>query len=221
MGGRALYELLRVLISVLSHLYFRLQVEGREHVPKEGPFVLAPVHRSNLDFALASTVTRRQVRFMTKASIFKYKLLGRIILSMGSYPVERGKADREALTRTIDVLKAGHGTVLFPEGTRKTGPVVEDLFEGPCYVASRSGAPIIPVGIGGSERAMGKGVHFPRPRKIRIVVGPPIYPPEPPEGRGRPSRQGDPRQDARAGEGAATPLRRSPAQSGRTTSAPR
>lgn len=189
MGGRALYELLRVLIWTLSHLYFRLQVEGRENVPKDGPFVLAPVHRSNLDFALASTVTRRQLRYMTKASIFKYKLLGRVILSMGSYPVERGTADRDALNRTIDVLKGGHGTVLFPEGTRKTGPVVEDLFEGPCYVASRSGAPIVPVGIGGSEKAMGKGVHFPRPRKICIVVGPPIPPPAPPEGRTRPSRK--------------------------------
>jgi 1-acyl-sn-glycerol-3-phosphate acyltransferase len=189
MGGRALYELLRVLIAVLSRVYFRLEVEGRENVPKEGPFVLAPVHRSNLDFALASTVTRRQLRYMTKATIFKYKLLGRIILSMGSYPVERGTADRDALNRTVDVLKAGHGTVLFPEGTRKSGPVVEDLFEGPCYVASRSGAPVVPVGIGGSEKAMGKGVHFPRPRKIRIVVGPPIPPPTPPEGRSRPSRK--------------------------------
>ena len=66
-------------------------------MPKDGPFVLAPVHRSNLDFALASTVTRRQLRYMGKASICKYKLLGRIILSMGSYPVERGTADREAL----------------------------------------------------------------------------------------------------------------------------
>jgi 1-acyl-sn-glycerol-3-phosphate acyltransferase len=186
--GPALYQFLRILIAVASRLYFRLHVEGRENVPAEGPFVLAPVHRSNLDFALASTVTRRQLRYMAKASIWKFKLLGRIISSMDAYPVERGTADREALIRTIDVLKAGHGTVLFPEGTRRSGPVVEDLFEGACYVAARAGAPVVPVGIGGSERAMGRGVRWPRPRKVAIVVGPAIPPPVPPEGRSRVAR---------------------------------
>jgi 1-acyl-sn-glycerol-3-phosphate acyltransferase len=189
MGGRALYELVRVLIVVVGRFYFRLKVEGRENIPSDGPFILAPVHRSNLDFALASAVTRRHLKYMGKSSLWKHKWFGRIISSMGAYPVERGTADREALTITIAVLKAGHGTVLFPEGTRRTGPVIEDLFEGPAYLASRSGAPIIPVGIGGSERAMGKGVHWPRPRKIRMVIGAPIEPPTPVEGRSRPSRK--------------------------------
>ncbi len=187
--GSALYELVRVLIVVLGRFYFRLKVEGRENIPSDGPFILAPVHRSNLDFALASAVTRRHLKYMGKSSLWKHKWFGRIISSMGAYPVERGTADRQALTITIAVLKAGHGTVLFPEGTRKAGPVIEDLFEGPAYVASRSGAPIVPVGIGGSERAMGKGVHFPRPRRIRMIVGPPIEPPTPVEGRSRPSRK--------------------------------
>ncbi len=187
--GSALYELVRVLIVVLGRLYFRLRVEGRENIPSDGPFVLAPVHRSNLDFALASAVTRRHLRYMGKSSLWKHKWFGRIISSMGAYPVERGTADREALKITITELNGGYGVVLFPEGTRRTGLVVEDLFEGPAYVASRSGAPIIPVGIGGSERAMGKGVHWPRPRKIRMVVGPPIEPPTPAEGRSRPSRR--------------------------------
>ena len=186
--GSALYELVRVLIVVLGRFYFRLKVEGRENIPSDGPFILAPVHRSNLDFALASAVTRRHLKYMGKSSLWKHKWFGRIISSMGAYPVERGTADRQALTITIAVLKAGHGTVLFPEGTRRTGPIIEDLFEGPAYLASRSGAPIIPVGIGGSERAMGKGVHWPRPRRIRMIVGPPIEPPTPVEGRSRVAR---------------------------------
>jgi 1-acyl-sn-glycerol-3-phosphate acyltransferase len=67
--------------------------------------------------------------------------------------------------------------VLFPEGTRRSGPVVDEVFDGAAYVALRTGAPIVPVGIGGSERAMPKGAKFIRPVKLRMVVGEPLHPP--------------------------------------------
>jgi 1-acyl-sn-glycerol-3-phosphate acyltransferase len=67
--------------------------------------------------------------------------------------------------------------VLFPEGTRRSGPVVEDVFDGAAYVALRTGAPIVPVGIGGSERAMPKGAKFIHPVKVRMVIGKPLHPP--------------------------------------------
>jgi 1-acyl-sn-glycerol-3-phosphate acyltransferase len=75
--------------------------------------------------------------------------------------------------------------VLFPEGTRKEGTTVAPLHDGAMFVAARTGAPIVPVGIGGSDRAMPKGAKFPRPTKIRIVVGPPV---DPPSSEGRVSR---------------------------------
>ena len=77
---------------------------------------------------------------------------------------------------------------MFPEGTRQSGPVVEELFDGPAYVALHTGVPIVPVGIGGSERAMPKGAKFIRPVRVRLVVGPPIEPPPVPAG-GRVSRR--------------------------------
>jgi len=64
--------------------------------------------------------------------------------------------------------------VLFPEGERKVGPIVQPLFDGATYIAVKAGVPIIPVGIGGSERAMPKGAKFIRPRKLHVVVGKPI-----------------------------------------------
>jgi 1-acyl-sn-glycerol-3-phosphate acyltransferase len=67
--------------------------------------------------------------------------------------------------------------VLFPEGTRKEGLQVAPLHDGAMFVAARTGAKVVPVGIGGSERAMPKGAKFPRPAKIRIVVGPALDPP--------------------------------------------
>jgi 1-acyl-sn-glycerol-3-phosphate acyltransferase len=80
------------------------------------------------------------------------------------------------------VLDRGEPLVMFPEGTRRFGPVVEDLFDGPAFLAARTGAPIVPIGIGGSEGVMPKGSKLIRPKKVVIVIGPPITPPQP-EGR--------------------------------------
>ncbi len=187
--GRVLYWFVRNATSILSRLYFRASYQGLDNVPATGAFVLAPVHRSNLDFALMSVVTKRRMRYMGKESLWKYPRFGRVIAAMGAYPVSRGTADRQALNRTIEVLGEGDGLVLFPEGTRRSGPVVEELFEGAAFVASRAGVPIVPVGIGGTERSMPKGARFPRPVKVRVIVGPPIHPPPLPEGRRHPPRR--------------------------------
>ena len=77
--------------------------------------------------------------------------------------------------------------MLFPEGTRREGPVIEDLMEGAAFLAARTGAPIVPVGIGGTDLAMPKGSAIPKPRTIQVVIGPAI--PAPPRtGGGRVSR---------------------------------
>jgi len=152
----------------------RVRIIGADKIPTEGPFVLAPVHRSNVDFALASLVTKRPMRFMGKDSIWKSKLLGRFVSMLGAFPVHRGTADRDALKACIDIITGGSPLVMFPEGTRQTGPVVEELFDGTTYVAAKAGVPIIPVGIGGSERMMPKGSKLLHRSKLVIVVGDPL-----------------------------------------------
>lgn len=72
------------------------------------------------------------------------------------------------------LLEGGEPLVLFPEGERKSGPIVQPLFEGATYIASKTGAPIVPVGIGGSEKAMPKGAKFIRPKKLHVIIGSPI-----------------------------------------------
>ena len=184
-----LYQIVRGLILVVAKLLFRVELEGTENVPASGPFVLAPVHRSNIDFGLVSCITRRRMRYMGKEELWTFKPLGWFISVLGAYPVRRGAADREALHRTLQELKAGEPVVLFPEGTRRSGPTVEQLHEGASYVASRAGVPLVPVGIGGSERALPRGCRLPRPVKVCVVVGPPLMPPPLPEGRRNPSRR--------------------------------
>jgi 1-acyl-sn-glycerol-3-phosphate acyltransferase len=180
-GTRVSYALIRGLFRVVFTLVGRVRVVGADKIPAEGAFVLAPVHRSNVDFALASLVTTRPMRFMGKDSIWKSTLLGRFVTMLGAFPVHRGSADRDALKACTDIVNGGSPLVMFPEGTRCTGPVIEELFDGTAYVAAKTGVPIIPVGIGGSEAMMPKGSKLPRPSKLVLLVGDPIPPPAPTE----------------------------------------
>jgi 1-acyl-sn-glycerol-3-phosphate acyltransferase len=182
-----IYELLRVLVRTINRVVFRVSVEGPGRVPQEGPVIIAPVHRSFIDFFVASDVTRRKLHYMTKDSLWNNRLLARLIPVLGGFPVNRSSADREALRRAQQVLDAGEALIMFPEGTRRDGPVVTNLHEGVAFLALRTGATIVPVGIGGSASVMPKGSHLPRPHHIHLVVGEPITVP-PPVGRGRVSR---------------------------------
>ena len=174
LASRLFYTVVRALVVGLAVAFTRTKVIGRHNVPARGPFLLAPIHRSNIDTPLAAAVTRRRMRFMGKDSLWKASPIGWIISALGAFPVARGTADREALKRCIAVLEAGEPLVLFPEGTRQSGPVVQPLFDGAAYVAVKAGVPIVPVGIGGSERVMPKGSRMLYPRKCVVVVGEPI-----------------------------------------------
>jgi 1-acyl-sn-glycerol-3-phosphate acyltransferase len=171
---RISYAIVRGLIRAVATLLGRVRIVGADKIPKTGAFVLAPVHRSNIDFALTALLTKRPMRYMGKDSIWKVGALGRFVSMLGAYPVHRGAADRESLRVTTEIIDGGSPVVVFPEGTRKSGPTVEELFDGPAYLASRTGVPIVPVGIGGSERMMPKGAKFLRPSRLVLVVGDPI-----------------------------------------------
>jgi len=126
---------------------------------------------------------------MAKDSLFTNPRFGKFLLSVGAFPVHRQSADREALRRAQRVLDAGEVLVQFPEGERRTGPVVEGLHEGVAFLAARTGATIVPVGIGGSASVMPKGKKIPRFHRVHLVVGEPIVPAARTEG-GRVSRSG-------------------------------
>lgn len=190
-GELRFYAICRFIAVGVSRIWYPGTVTGREHLPVAGPYVLAPVHRSNVDWLIVARVTRRRLRYLVKGEVWKVKSVGRLLELLGTFPVQRGAADREALTRSVEVLAAGEPLVVFPEGTRGAGPVVGELREGVAYLALRAGVPVIPVGVAGTERAMPRGAKFPRPARVRIVIGEPILP-EPPavaaSGRTRVSR---------------------------------
>jgi 1-acyl-sn-glycerol-3-phosphate acyltransferase len=170
-GELRLYRFVSGALLGFARIWFRVSATGKEHVPTEGAFILAPVHRSNLDFMLCLVTTRRRIRFLGKDTLWK-GMWAKLFTALGGIPVARGSADRDSLRTCIEVIEAGEPLVVFPEGTRQSGPEVQPLFDGAAFIQSRTGAPIVPVGIGGSEAAMPKGAKFIKPRRIKVVIGP-------------------------------------------------
>ncbi len=176
LSNKALYLTVRFIVIGICRLYLRLRIIDAHKIPKTGTFILAPSHRSTLDIPVAAATTRRRLMYMGKDSMWKNKLFGKLFTALGTFPVTRGSADLEALKRCIAVLERGDPLVLFPEGTRHHGRIIEPLFDGAAFVAYKTGVPIIPVGIAGSEEIWPPGTKLPRPRKCVVVVGDAIYP---------------------------------------------
>lgn len=172
------YRLTRIFIRVFLWSYFRLGASGREHFVGEGALIIAPVHRSNLDPLLLAPLTSRRFRALAKESLFQSRPLAWLIAALGGFPVRRGAADRESLRSARLLLDEGATLLIFPEGGRQRGDDVGELFGGTAYLASRTGTAVVPVGIAGTEEAMTQGVRLPRPRRVRVVVGPALLPPD-------------------------------------------
>lgn len=186
--SRLTYSIIRFLARVVFGLYFRTRARHRERVP-DGAVIICPAgHRSNLDTPLVGTYSPRLLRYMAKDSLFKSPFWTRFLVTLGGFPVHRERTDRKALGYALACLSRGEALVVFPEGERKQGPRVHPLHEGAVWLSVKSGAPILPVGIGGSEAAMPKGALLPRPGRIRFVTGEIVEPPEPDE-RGRVPRE--------------------------------
>jgi 1-acyl-sn-glycerol-3-phosphate acyltransferase len=184
-SGRLIHAGIRVLVRVLARSYFRLSVHGRERIPLDGPFLVVGVHRSNLDAFLigAALPSRRILRCMAKESLWEHRSLGRFLEMMGSFPVSREHADRASLRCCEQVLAHGDLLLMFPEGKRMSGPMIQSVHNGPAWVACRYRVPVLPVAVAGTEQALRPGAKFPRPFRVAVVIGEPIYPDVPLTGR--------------------------------------
>jgi 1-acyl-sn-glycerol-3-phosphate acyltransferase len=171
------YRVVHWVLTNGSRLLWRVRVVGIERVPRTGGFVLAPSHRSMMDIPLAAIVTKRRLRFMGKASVFKIPVLGWLFSTLGGFPVARDGTDRKAVRESIAMLEAGEALCVFPEGTRQNGPKIQPLQPGSSYLSLRSGAPIVPIAIAGSEEILRDHKRpIPHFGRVVIVVGDPIVP---------------------------------------------
>ncbi len=175
--GRAVYRLVRALLRLVAFRWFRLRHRGAEHLDTPGPVIVAPVHRSNLDAPLVAALGSRRMRALAKDSLFSVRPFAWFIAALGAFPVRRGTADREAVRAARRLLEAGEELIVFPEGTRQQGPTVTGVFDGTAYLAAKTGAVVVPVGIAGTDEALPPGARRPRRVRVAIVVGEPLEPP--------------------------------------------
>jgi 1-acyl-sn-glycerol-3-phosphate acyltransferase len=174
------YRIVRPLVTTICSVLWRTRVVGRENLPRDGGFVLAPSHRSMMDIPFAAVVTNRRIRFMGKQSLFSLPVIGAVFTWLGGFPVARDGTDRKAVRNSVEMLRAGEVLCVFPEGTRQNGPKIQPLQPGAAYLALRAGVPIIPIGMAGTEEIL-RTTKTPIPRFARVVlvVGEPIVPETP------------------------------------------
>jgi 1-acyl-sn-glycerol-3-phosphate acyltransferase len=164
----------RIIVTVCRYLvmplYTRITVIGLENVPREGPLIIASNHLNDGDPGVICTRLPRRVVFMAKAELFEYPVLKQFMDVFG-FAVHRREADLKALRQAQETLRAGLALCMFPEGTRSGSHArLIEAWPGAALIALRAGAPILPIGITGSQRlALPK--LFLRPfRRERIVM---------------------------------------------------
>jgi 1-acyl-sn-glycerol-3-phosphate acyltransferase len=159
-------------ISVpVVRLWGRLQVEGVEHLPAEGPVLLAGNHDSYWDPVVIgiAAVRRRQIRALSKSSLWKVKGLNRLLDGMGQIPIVRGTGDADALDRAITELRGGSCIGIFPEGTRSLGRKLRPRSGLGRLAAAVPEAVIVPVAVTGSTDIP----RFPKRPRLHVRFLPP------------------------------------------------
>ncbi|HWI09615.1 MAG TPA: 1-acyl-sn-glycerol-3-phosphate acyltransferase [Solirubrobacteraceae bacterium] len=167
-----LYWLARAVLQPFFLVYFRMKRIGMEHIPKEGPLIIASNHRSFMDPWVIGMMLRRPVYYVAKTELFHSRLVAWLLSSLGAFPVDRGHGDRDAMDAARKILERGDAVVIFPEGTRtRPGPLGPPK-RGVGRLALETGAPVVPVALIGTE-AVRRGWRI-RPHKVRIRAGRPL-----------------------------------------------
>ena len=166
-------KLINALLHFLYFVLFRLEVSGKENVPLAGPLILMINHIDALDPFIVVGVFPRHVTPMSKIEVFDIPLIGFLARAYGAFPVRRGQVDKRAMNQAYQVLESSGVLLMAPEGTRSPTHSLQRGKEGMALIAARSGAPIIPVGVTGTEDA-GHCWRSLRRVPVRIAIGKPF-----------------------------------------------
>ncbi len=142
-----LYWFCRNLSKFFLSISFRIQYEGVENQPAKGGYIVACNHSNLLDPFFLVFGIKRQVHFMAKAELFRLPVLGSIVRSVGTFPVERGKGDTSAVDYSIQLLREGRLLGIFPEGTRSKDGKLGKPKTGVALIAQQAQAGVLPCAI--------------------------------------------------------------------------
>lgn len=171
------YWALKIVLTPILHLIFRVKIEGRENVPDSGPVILASNHQSFIDSIFLPLSVRRRVTFVAKAEYFESWKTAWFFRAVGMIPLKRGggSASERALAAAREVLDSGGVLGIYPEGTRSPDGRLYRGHTGVARLAAQCGAPVVPVAQFGTAEVQPIGVMFPRLFKpVRLRMGSPI-----------------------------------------------
>ena len=170
---RLFYHAATTTMKVLLIALTRWRVEGKENVPRRGPLIIVANHHNLIDPPLLSASIPRRISFMAKEELFRSLMLRAIVQGYGAFPVRRGQLDRAALRWSLAALQNEEVIGMFPEGKRSPNAQLQSPQPGTSLLAARSGVPLLPVAISGSERVKGISVIWHRPQ-ITVTIGHPF-----------------------------------------------
>src|SRR5579884_261284 len=166
------YWLVRGVLQPFFLIYFRMERIGREHLPKDGPVILAANHRSFLDPFVIACMARRPLYYVAKQELFNRRWQAWILAALGAFPVNRGAGDAQMIETAKAILARGESVLIFPEGTRIRPGSLGRPRRGVGRLALETGIPVVPVAVIGTE-AVRRGWRI-RPHKVRIRAGRPL-----------------------------------------------
>jgi 1-acyl-sn-glycerol-3-phosphate acyltransferase len=165
--------LMRTLVTVYLGGLFK--AVGVENIPRTGSLLICANHSATLDPPLVPAfVPRGDTWSMAKSEFFRNPFIAFIYRSYHSFPVVRHTADRAALRRAFDLLKAGHSVIIYPEGTRVESGLLAEPEPGAGFIAQKAGCPVLPVGLTGTRECLPKGARWPRRTQVTITFGKPF-----------------------------------------------
>ena len=163
------YAQVRRFFGALVRAVYRLEVVGADRLPATGPVVVASNHESVLDGIVLGAAISRELRFVAKAELWRSRLLAWMLDGLGAIPIERSRSDYLAAARVLQALEAGQAVVIFPQGAVRGDRAWK---QGAAHAALVTGAPLVPVRLVGTARALSRGkIGFPR---LRVIIGEPI-----------------------------------------------
>ncbi|MDI6893327.1 MAG: lysophospholipid acyltransferase family protein [Bacillota bacterium] len=168
MSGRVTlaYRLARYLVTAVLKVLFFWKVEGRQHIPPQGPVLFCCNHLSAWDPPVVGCAATRQVYFMAKRELWRIPVLRSVIAALGAYPVDRQRADLSTVRRSLQLLEQGRAVGVFPEGTRSRTGQLGPLRTGGAKLALRTGAAVVPMAIVGPYRLF---------QPLHVRIGKPLY----------------------------------------------
>ena len=164
---------MRFITSV--YLAGLFKVVGVENLPRTGPVIVCPNHSATLDPPMVPAfVPRGDTWSMAKSEYFEKPLTAFIFSRYHAFPVVRHTADRGAIKRSFDLLKAGHVLIMYPEGTRVESGMLARPEPGAGFIAQKAACPVVPVGLTGTRECLPKGAKWPRRTRVTVTFGKPF-----------------------------------------------